>query len=94
MQRVTGETIERKIERLKNNEGGINEGANELMYDERADGINPLTDVRTDKWDLAIEMLNDKSEKYRKLRDEHLKDEPEIEPSAIKDQNTNSGEEG
>lgn len=51
---VEGETIETKVNRIVNNKEPINDGA-PIIYMERKEGINPDYDVRTDKWDVAID---------------------------------------
>lgn len=52
-----GETIEQKIERLMHNAEGI-EGNDPLIYQERKDGINPMYDPRTDRFEVAIDAMD------------------------------------
>lgn len=49
-----GETIEQKIERLQETNDGIEDGA-PLIYTEKAEGVIPAYDIRSDKWDIAME---------------------------------------
>lgn len=52
-----GESIETKIERLYSNNEPIGDSA-ELIYTERKDGVLPAYDVRTDRWDIALEAMD------------------------------------
>lgn len=49
-----GESIELKIQRMINNGEPIGEGAS-IQYTERKDGVNPLMDIRTDRFEIAVE---------------------------------------
>lgn len=51
-----GETIEDKCARITENNEPISDGA-PLTYTKRADGVRPEYNVRTDKWDVAIETM-------------------------------------
>lgn len=63
-----GETIENKIERIVNNKEPIKDGA-PLIYTERKDGIKASTNIRTDRWEHAIDAM-DKVEKSNKAKRE------------------------
>lgn len=52
-----GETIEQKVNRIVNNKEPITDGA-PLIYTERKDGVQPDYDIRTDKWDAAIDAMD------------------------------------
>lgn len=52
-----GETLEQKIERILNNKEPIKDSA-ELIYQRREEGVNPAMDIRTDRWDLAIDLAD------------------------------------
>lgn len=52
-----GETIEMKIERIVNNKEPIKDGA-PLIYTDRKDGVNPDHDIRTDRFEHAIEAMD------------------------------------
>lgn len=56
MQAYVGERIEEKIERIVNNNEPITDGA-PLVYTERKDGVKPEMDIRTDRWDLALDAM-------------------------------------
>lgn len=51
---VEGESIEQKVERIINNQEGIDDTV-EIIYTDRRDGVKPEFNIRTDRWDLAIE---------------------------------------
>lgn len=68
---VEGETIEQKMERILNNEGGIEDGA-PLIYSEREDDVLPEYNPRTDKWDIAIDATSNATEQKLAQRAERL----------------------
>lgn len=49
-----GETLEMKIERIVNNKEPIKDGAPPI-YTERKAGILPAYNVRTDRWEIALD---------------------------------------
>lgn len=51
-----GESIEEKTARITENNEPITDGA-PLVYTKRSDGVLAQYDVRTDKWDLALEKM-------------------------------------
>ena len=51
------ETIEEKISRIVNNNEPITDGA-PIIYTERKDGVLPEYDIRTDRWDIAINAMD------------------------------------
>lgn len=53
-----GEMIETKVERMMNNKEPMSAEGNERMYNTRKDGAHPLTDIRTDRFDQALEMTD------------------------------------
>lgn len=68
-----GETIENKIERMMNNNEPIGDIA-DIIYTERKDGVLPEYDIRTDKWDLAIDAMNQAHKQDYKKRADRLKE--------------------
>ena len=52
-----GETIETKIMRIVENKEPIEDGA-PLIYTERKDGVQPEYNVRTDKWEIALDAMD------------------------------------
>ena len=58
-----GETIEMKIERVLNNGEPIEDTA-PIIWTERKEGVRPEYDIRTDRFDIAIDAM-DKVSKSR-----------------------------
>lgn len=58
-QQVTteGEFIEEKMRRIMNNKEPIKDGA-PLMYGEREKGVIPGSNIRTDRWEVAIDAMD------------------------------------
>lgn len=52
-----GESIEKKVNRIVNNKEPIKDGA-PLVYTDRKDGVKPEYDIRTDRWELAIDAMD------------------------------------
>lgn len=51
-----GETIEAKVRRVVELNEPITDGA-PLIYTEKKDGVMPGYNVRTDKWDIAVDAM-------------------------------------
>lgn len=62
-----GETIEQKIRRIIESKEPVNENAG-LIFTERHEGVLQHTNIRTDKWDAALESMNELSNKHRQRR--------------------------
>ena len=56
-QSMEGETIEAKVRRIVEQKEAISDGAPQIFTD-RADGVLPETNIRTDRWELATEMTD------------------------------------
>ena len=69
---VEGETIEEKIKRILENKEPISEGE-EVIYTERKDGVNPAYDVRTDRFELAVESMDKVHKDKIAKREERMK---------------------
>lgn len=67
-----GETIEQKVERFTNNKAPITDGA-PLIYTERADGIQPAYNIRTDRWEVAVDAMDLVSKTEQAKREERHK---------------------
>lgn len=52
-----GETIEDKVRRVVENKEPISDGA-PIVYTEKKDGVLPQFNIRTDKWDIAMEAMD------------------------------------
>lgn len=75
---VVGETIEMKMERVVNNNEPITDGA-PIVYTERKDGVKPEYDIRTDRFEIAVEAMDKVEKTYKAQREERMKpvkDEP------------------
>lgn len=58
-----GERIEEKVHRIVNNKEPIKDGA-PLVYTERKDGVQPAYDIRTDKFEIAVEAMDKVAEQH------------------------------
>lgn len=85
-----GETIEQKIMRIVNNKEPIRDGA-PLIYTDRADGVLPEYDIKTDRFEVAIDAMDkiSKSEKARR-EERHMSDEQKAEKKRKADLETAS----
>jgi len=70
---VEGETIEQKIERIVSNKEPIKDGA-PILYIERKEGVRPSTNIRTDRFEIAIEAQDKIAKSYKARREERAKD--------------------
>lgn len=52
-----GEYIEEKVRRVTLNNEPIEDSA-PIIYTERKDGVIPAYNIRTDRWDIALEAMN------------------------------------
>jgi hypothetical protein len=52
-----GETIEQKVERILDNKEPIKDGA-PLVYTDRKDGVMPGYNIRTDRWEVAVDAMD------------------------------------
>lgn len=52
-----GESIENKVRRVVENKEPITDGA-PIIYTEKKDGVLPQFNIRTDKWDIALEAMD------------------------------------
>lgn len=64
-----GECIERKIERILNNNEPITDAAPKI-YTERRDGVDPLHNIRTDRFDLALDSTDTIAKSHLAKREE------------------------
>lgn len=78
------ETIEQQVERMVNNKESIKEGT-ALIYTERSEGVRPEMNVRTDRWEIAIEATEKIARSYKARREERhaKKDDKEGETQPI-----------
>lgn len=66
---VEGETLETKIERILNNNEPITDSAPQI-YTDRKDGVLPEYNIRTDRFEIAIEAMDKVNKTYRAKRQE------------------------
>ena len=67
-----GETIEAKWRRILNNKEPISDGA-PLIYTERKNGVEPQYDIRTDRWEVAVDATTKIEKSYMARREERNK---------------------
>lgn len=67
-----GETIENKIERVTTNKEPISDGA-PLVYTDRKDGVMPGYNIRTDRFEVAIDAMDIVSKSVEAKREERAK---------------------
>lgn len=91
---IPAESIERMLERWLTNKEKI-EGNAPLIYTERAKGVIPSTNIRTDRFEIAIEATEKIAKSYKARREErHLKvvkDDGEAKPIQGKEDKTSTG---
>lgn len=52
-----GESIEQKMRRIVENKEPISDGA-PIIYTEKKDGVLPQFNIRTDKWEVALDAMD------------------------------------
>jgi len=52
-----GESLEEKLHRITNNKEPIKDGA-PIIYTERKDGVQPAYNVRTDRFEIAVDAMS------------------------------------
>lgn len=81
-QSYEGETLEQKIERVTNNKEPISDGA-PLIYTDRKDGVQPGYDIKTDRFDVAIEAMDKISKSHKAKRENRWKPKDEEKDKTI-----------
>jgi hypothetical protein len=84
-----GETIEAKIRRIVNNKEPISDGA-PLIYTNRKDGVLPEYDIKTDRFEIAVDAM-DKVTKTNLAKRAEKNKEPEPSKPKPTEPNTNDG---
>lgn len=56
-ERSEGEMIETKVERIMTNKEAIKDGA-PIIYTEKSEGIQAAYNIRTDRWEIAVEAMD------------------------------------
>lgn len=67
-----GERIEQKIHRIVHNNEPITDGA-PLIYTERKDGVQPQYDIRTDRFEIAVDAMDYVTRSQQAKREERVK---------------------
>ena len=78
---VEGEIIEMKIDRFINNKETITNKGSTPIYMERKEGVNKAYNIRTDRWEVAVEAMDKVCKSYQARRDEKAKLDIEISDS-------------
>lgn len=68
-----GETIEKKIRRITNNKEPITDGA-PLIYTDRKDGVESQYNIKTDRWEVAIDAMDYVAKSHEAKRMERIKE--------------------
>ena len=86
---IEGETIEEKVMRITENNEPIEDGA-PIIFTDRKDGVLPAFDVRTDRFEIAIDGMDYVTKSNLARRNDYLKqqEEPKIEDSGETPANT------
>lgn len=66
-----GESVEKKMARIVNNKEPITDGA-PLIYTDRKDGVNPAHNIRTDRFELAVDLMDKVSKSKQATRDKAI----------------------
>lgn len=66
-----GETLEQKIFRMMNNKEPIGDAV-PLTYTDRADGVGPEYNIRTDRWEVAVEGMDRVSKSWQAQREQRI----------------------
>lgn len=77
-----GETIEQKVRRILNNKEPITDGA-PLIYTERKDGVNQGYNIRTDRFEIAVEAMDYVTKSAQAKREERHKSPEQKEAEKI-----------
>ncbi|WNK14246.1 MAG: hypothetical protein [Microvirus sp.] len=70
--KMEGETIEQKVVRLVQNKEPIKDGV-PIIFTDRADGVNSAYNIRTDRWEIAVDMMERLQKSKTAKRDEAAK---------------------
>lgn len=79
-----GKSIEREVEEITTQNNPI-EATSPIIYTERKDGVQPQYDIRTDRFEIAMEAMDKVSGSLRAKREEFAKQNPpKAEPVSTK----------
>lgn len=81
--KMQGETIEAKVTRLVQNKEPIKDGV-PIIFTDRAEGVNSAFNIRTDRWEIAVDAMERLAKSKIAKRDDMAKG-TEAEMKVIKD---------
>lgn len=87
-----GETIENKIRRIVNNKEPISDGA-PLIYTDRKDGVAGAHDIRTDRFEVAVDAMDYVTRSHIAKREERMAKVIEMENKEKKPEGGDGGAE-
>ena len=84
-------SLEKKIEKIMNSKEPIDETA-PIIYTERKKGVQPEYNIRTDRFEIALEAMDKVSKSYQAKREERMKENSEETQSSESSQQPNSNQ--
>lgn len=70
---VEGESLEMKIDRFVNNKEPMDDNGSEKIYMERKEGVSAAYNIRTDRFEIAVEAMDKVTKSYAAKREEKAK---------------------
>lgn len=67
-----GETLEEKVRRILNNKEPIKDGA-PIIYTDRKDGVQPSYNIRTDRFEVAVDAMDIVTKSHQAKRENKAK---------------------
>jgi hypothetical protein len=93
VEKLEGEPIEHKIERIVSNNEPITDGAPEI-FTERKDGVLSAYNIRTDRWEIAAEAMDKVQGSIQAKRDNKGKTSEKKEETKVVKLETKKGDSG
>ncbi|AXH74417.1 MAG: hypothetical protein [Microviridae sp.] len=84
-----GETIEDKVIRLIANKEPIKDGV-PIIFQDRKEGVNAAYNIRTDRWEIAIDAMT-RLEKAKAAKRDEIAKTPEQEAKVVEMKNNKDG---
>lgn len=88
---LEGETIEMRIEKIMSANEPITDST-DIIYTDRKDGVLPDYDIRTDRYEFAIDAMDKVSKSRLAKRDEYLKKRDEKPDTGVNSGTKTGGE--
>ncbi|AXH76861.1 MAG: hypothetical protein [Microviridae sp.] len=88
--KMEGETIEQKVTRLVQNKEPIKDGV-PIIYTDRKEGVNSAYNIRTDRWEIAVDAMTRLQKSKDAKRDDIAKTGDQADMTIIKDAKNNDG---